>query len=181
MPAEAKYTETELVQALLQRSSPAFDHLYDSYSGVLYGSIFTLVEDREVAADILQETFIKIWKQIGSYDPSKGRLFTWMIRIGRNTAIDMLRSRGYRQDSQNFSLDESVYESAITELKVEQIGLRKLVSTLKPEQRALVELAYFEGYTHAEIAIKMNIPEGTVKTRLRAGLIQLRQLMKEVE
>ena len=127
----------------------------------------------------MQEVFVKIWKQIAQYDDGKGRLFTWMLNIARNAAIDMVRSKGFQNSQQNRELQESVYEQVgTTSIAVEQIGLRKVVHKLKSEQKQLVELAYFEGYTQDEISKMLDIPLGTVKTRLRTALIQLRQMLK---
>ncbi len=132
-----------------------------------------------MANDVLQEVFIKIWKQIESYDKTKGRLFTWMLNIARNSGIDMVRSKNYQKAKQNHELTENVYEAGGSiENNTDTIGLRKLVYTLKEDYRVLVELSYFEGYTQDEIAKMLSIPLGTVKTRLRAALIQLKKVIK---
>ncbi|WP_298298637.1 sigma-70 family RNA polymerase sigma factor [Hydrotalea sp.] len=179
MQDERKYSEPELVMLLKQRHEAAFSYLYDNYSGALYSIIQNIVADTGLANDVLQEVFVKIWKQIAQYDDGKGRLFTWMLNIARNASIDMIRSKGFQNSQQNRELQESVYEQAgTTSIAVEQIGLRKVVHQLKPEQKQLVELAYFEGYTQDEISKMLDIPLGTVKTRLRTALIQLRQMLK---
>lgn len=179
MQEEKKYSEPELVMLLKQRHEVAFSYLYDNYSGALYSIVQNIVGDTELANDVLQEVFVKIWKQIAQYDDGKGRLFTWMLNIARNAAIDMVRSKGFQNSQQNRELQESVYEQAgTTSIAVEQIGLRKVVHKLKSEQKQLVELAYFEGYTQDEISKMLDIPLGTVKTRLRTALIQLRQMLK---
>lgn len=177
---EKKYTESELVALLKQHEQSAFSYLYDNYSGALYGIIVAIVPDRELANDVLQEVFVKIWKQAASYDAAKGRLFTWMMNIARNASIDMLRSKNYQSSKQNRELTETVYEkggSSVT--NIEYIGLRKLVHSLRDEYKVLVELAYFEGFTQDEISKMLNMPLGTVKTRLRSALIQLRDLVKK--
>lgn len=173
----AKYSEEELVMLLHRRERAAFEYLYENYSSALFTVILNIVGNREIAADLLQESFVKIWKQADKYDPARGRLFTWMMRICRNSAIDMLRSKDFRQDRQNLELKDSVYDSESTEMKVEHIGLRKWVRRLRDDLRIPLELSYFEGYTHPEIAGLLAIPEGTVKTRIRTGVIQLRTLM----
>ena len=179
MPAlQTKYTEAELVVLLRQRHQSAFNYLYDNYSGALFTVVLNIISEREQANDALQEVFIKIWRQIDSYDETKGRLFTWMINIARNASIDILRSKDFKNSLQNRELNESVYDSAgSTELKTDQIGLRKVIHRLKDEYKILVELSYFEGYTQDEISKMLNIPLGTVKTRLRTALTQLRQLL----
>ncbi len=177
MPAlQTKYTEAELVMLLKQRQQPAFNYLYDNYSGALFTIILNILNDRELSSDVLQEVFVKIWRQIDSYDETKGRLFTWMMNIARNASIDMLRSKDFKNTQQNRELNEGVYDAGgSTETKTDQIGLRKVVRQLKEEHRVLVELSYFEGYTQDEISKMLNIPLGTVKTRLRTALTQLRQ------
>jgi RNA polymerase sigma-70 factor (ECF subfamily) len=180
MPETLKYTEPELIDLLKLRQQTAFSYLYDNYASALYGIIVSIVPDRELANDVLQEVFVKIWKQVSTYDASKGRLFTWMMNIARNASIDMLRSKNYQRSKQNRELTETVYEKGgSTSTNVEQIGLRKLVNSLKEDYRILLELAYFEGLTQDEISKMLNMPLGTVKTRLRTALIQLRELLKK--
>ena len=179
MPEVLKYEESELVYLLKKRDQSAFSYLYDNYSGALYTVILAIVPDRELANDVLQEVFVKIWKQIESYDDNKGRLFTWMMNISRNASIDTVRSKNYQNSQQNRELTESVYDSSgSTSTNTDKIGLRKLVHQLKDEYKVLVELSYFQGFTQEEISKMLEIPLGTVKTRLRTALIQLRQLVK---
>ncbi len=179
MPESLTYTETELVQLLKQHSAVGFNYLYNSYSGALYNIILSILQDAELANDTLQEVFVKIWKQIDQYDPDKGRLFTWMINIGRNATIDTLRSKSYKSQKQNRELTENVYSAAgVTNIQTDEIGLRKTVNKLKEEYKILIDLAYFLGYTQDEISKLLNIPLGTVKTRLRSALIQLKELLK---
>jgi len=153
--------------------------LYDNYSGSLYSVILNIVPDRDLANDLLQEVFVKIWRQIETYDNAKGRLFTWMLNVARNASIDAIRSKNYQQSQQNRELTENVIdESGSIETNTDKIGLRKIVQKLKQDYRVLVNLAYFEGYTQDEISKMLNIPLGTVKTRLRSALIQLKEVIK---
>ena len=164
---------------LKQREETAFSYLYDHYSGSLYAVILNIVPDRELANDQLQEVFIKIWKQIDSYDQNKGRLFTWMLNIARNASIDAVRSKNYQKGQRNTELTENMYSSAgSTQTETDKIGLKKIVYKLKEDYRVLVELSYFQGYTQDEISKILKIPLGTVKTRLRSALIQLKQVIK---
>jgi RNA polymerase sigma-70 factor (ECF subfamily) len=174
------YSESELVNSLQDRSEKAFSYLYDNYSGALYGIINAIVTDTETANDVLQDVFVNIWKKIESYDPSKGRLFTWMLNVARNAAIDKVRSKGFRDSLKNQPLSETVDISVglATSAPINDVGLRKVISKLKEEQRVLIDLSYFQGFTHEEIAKVMNIPLGTVKTRIRTALIQLRTLIQ---
>ncbi|WP_242692308.1 RNA polymerase sigma factor [Aridibaculum aurantiacum] len=162
-----------------QRKQEAYNYLYDNYAAALYSIILNIVPDRDMASDVLQEVFVKIWKQIDTYDTGKGRLFTWMLNVARNSGIDMVRSKNYQKSQQNRELTDNVHIAGGTvATNTDTIGLRKLVHTLKDEYRVLVELSYFEGYTQDEISKMLAIPLGTVKTRLRAALIQLKKLIK---
>lgn len=175
------YNEQELTALLKNKDDQAFARLYDSYSGAIYSIILQIVGDEELANDILQEVFINIWRKIEMYDAEKGRLFTWMLNIARNASIDMLRSRGYRNSRKNQSIRENVDiagPAGMEQMSVDSIGLKKVLEKLKPEQRVLIDLSYFKGYTHEEIARQENIPLGTVKTRIRNALIQLREILK---
>lgn len=175
------YNEQELVSLLKDREEKAFAYLYDHYSGALNSIILQILSDQELANDVLQEVFINIWRRIEMYDPAKGRLFTWMLNIARNASIDMLRSKSYQNSKRNQSLPENVHSGSsgqVTQLSVDNIGLGKVLGKLRTEYRVLVELAYLKGYTHEEIADLEKIPLGTVKTRIRNALIQLRGYLK---
>ena len=178
MNPKPTYSEGELVAQLRQQDEQSFGYLYDNYAGALFGIICQIVPDKETASDVLQEVFVNIWRKIGSYDATKGRLFTWMLNVARNAAIDKIRSKGYQDSLRNLSLPQDVPGRQVAPHN-DDYGLRKLVSRLKNEQKVLVELSYFQGYTHEEIAKTMNIPLGTVKTRIRSALIQLRTLIEE--
>lgn len=180
MKSQTTYSEQELLSLLQQRSDTAFSYLYDNYSGALNGIINQIVPESETANDVLQEVFVSIWRKIESYDPAKGRLFTWMLNIARNASIDKIRSRSYRNNLKNQTLAENVNDPLnlqVIKPVYDNIGLRKIVSQLKEEQRILIELSYFQGFTHEQIAKVTNIPLGTVKTRIRSALIQLRTML----
>lgn len=175
-----KYSEEELVMLLQGRDQQAFSYLYDNYSGALNGIIYRMVENRELAEDILQEAFVKIWNNFSSYDTGKGRLFTWMLNITRNLTIDTLRSKGYKKQGKISSDENSVSnltdDGRMSE-RFDAMGIRKQLVNLKPEQRSIIDLAYFNGYTQDEISKEMGIPLGTVKTRMRAAIIELRKML----
>lgn len=175
MKGSPTYTEQELVDLLKQRTQKAFSYLYDNYAATLNGVILGILQDPEVSGDVLQEVFVKIWRQIEQYDPSKGRLFTWMHNVARTTAIDMLRSRGWKNSLRNHSIDDGHTSLPEKQGTAEELGLRKMIGGLREEYKVLVELNYFEGYTQEEIAGMLNIPLGTVKTRMRAAIVQLRK------
>jgi len=173
------YSEDELVSLLRQRSQTAFSYLYDNYSGALFGIVNGIIPDRDIAQDVLQNVFVNIWRKIESYESSKGRLFTWMLNIARNAAIDELRSRGYRDSQKNIPIGEqNELPGAVTVQAMPDIGLRRMLGKLREEWRVLVDLSYFQGFTHEEIAKTLDIPLGTVKTRIRSALSQLRTMME---
>lgn len=180
MGESKKYSEEELVTLLRGQDQQAFSYLYDNYSGALNGIICRMVDESQLAEDILQEAFVKIWNNFIHYDHTKGRLFTWMINITRNLTIDTLRSKGYKK-SRKISKDENsvsnYHDKNSTSDKFDSIGLRKQVANLKPEQKSIIDLAYFGGYTQEEISKEIGIPLGTVKTRMRSAILELRKML----
>lgn len=181
MAPRPTYTEEQLVALLKQRNEAVFSTLYDNYSAAIYGVISRIIADEESARDLLQEVFVKIWKNAESYDASKGRLFTWMLNIARNAAIDATRSRQFRKSAQIRSIEDSVNtvnrQSRIT-TPTDHIGLKEVLSKLKEENRIIIDMLYFGGYTQEEVSKELNMPLGTVKTRSRAAIQQLRELLK---
>jgi RNA polymerase sigma-70 factor (ECF subfamily) len=149
---------------------------------VLYGTVLKIVHDEETAQDVLQEAFVKIWHNIGQYDTGKGRIYTWMLNIARNAAIDKLRSKGEIMKAKIQTGDDFVNNSGTSrkaELQTDTIGLRSMVASLRPEYHSIVELAYYKGYTLDEISKTLDVPLGTVKTRMRAAMKQLREKFSE--
>ena len=181
MNVKDKYSEQELVDMLRQRNDRAFGYLYDNYSGALNSIINGIVTDKETANDVLQEVFVNIWRKMELYDASKGRLFTWMLNIARNASIDKIRSKGYQNSLKNQSLPENVDTMNIgvaTGPKIDDVGLKKVLTKLKSEHRVLIDLSYFQGFTHEEISKVLNLPLGTVKTRIRSALTLLRTMLQ---
>jgi RNA polymerase sigma-70 factor (ECF subfamily) len=171
-------SEEELVLALRNREKVAIEALYDMYSSSLYGVISRIITETATAEDVLQETFVKIWHSFSSYSTEKGRLFTWMVNIARNLAIDKIRSKDFKNQNKNQDLENNVTfidEQRNTVYKPELLGIKELVETLKPEQKSILDLVYFKGYTHVEAADELGIPLGTIKTRLRMAILQLRK------
>jgi len=140
-----------------------------------------IVSSKEYAEEVIQDVFFKVWNSIDQYNASKGRFYTWMINIARNTAIDYIKSKGFRNDIQNQSVTDFVYdikEDADTKV-TDYIGFTKVLEQLDPDKRELIHLAYFQGYTQVEISEKLKIPLGTVKTKMRNTLMILKDLLKE--
>jgi RNA polymerase sigma-70 factor (ECF subfamily) len=171
------YGEQELIASLRHKDEQAFSYLYDHYSGALYGVICQIVENTELGNDVLQEAFINIWRHIDSYDETKGRLFTWMLNIARNAAIDKIRSKGNKQTQRQVAIPNNDSLPLSVSPRLDDFGLKKIILKLKDEQRQLIDLSYFQGFTHEQIAKALDIPLGTVKTRIRSALTQLRSLL----
>lgn len=170
-----------LVDQIRAGNRQALAELYDAYAGMVYGVVLKMIRNEELAQEIVQDVFLKVWKNIDSYDPSRARISTWMINIARNRTIDEIRSKNYRNHQENQSIDDSVYEGATggsVEMKVDAIGLKSVLNRLRPEQKLLLEYVYYGGYTHEEAAKELNIPLGTVKTRIRSSILELRKLVK---
>lgn len=177
-----KYSEEELIALLKSHDRGAFAYLYDNYSKALFGIINKMVNNLELAEDILQEAFIKIWNRFGDYDHSKGRLFTWMLNITRNLTIDTLRSKDFKKQSKILNRENSVDNLSIKNASdsadnFDALGIRKHVSLLKDDQKVIIDLAYFEGLTQDEISKQLSIPLGTVKTRMRSAILELRKIL----
>ncbi|MEO6330865.1 MAG: sigma-70 family RNA polymerase sigma factor [Ginsengibacter sp.] len=181
MLSPKKYNEEELVALLQHKDAQAFSYLYDNYCAAIFGVIYKIVEDKELAEDILQEAFVKIWNNFSAYDSIKGRLFTWMLNIARNLTIDTLRSKEYKKQDKiyNNKINVNDFEDKSGNAeRFDSLGIRKHLAHLKNDQKQIIDLAYFSGFTHEEIAKQLSIPLGTVKTRMRAAIFELRKLLK---
>ena len=168
-----------LVQALKQKDEKAFTYLYDNYSAALYGIVLKIVQQEEDANDVLQEAFVNIWNHIDSYDENKGgSLFTWMLNITRNKAIDRFRQKNRIAENQSQFQNVHIQEGhhKVNSLQVETIGVKNLVDAIKPDLKELIDLHYFKGYTHQEITDLTQMPLGTVKTKIRSAMIELKKL-----
>ncbi|MEM1324958.1 MAG: sigma-70 family RNA polymerase sigma factor [Bacteroidota bacterium] len=169
--------QQDIIARLQAKDKQAMSELYDNYSGALYGLLLRLTKEEGMAQDLLQETFIKIWKYIDRYDAAKGSLFTWMARIARNTALNTLQSKSNRQQQSLRPItNEETDKTFLEYTNVNKIGLKGLVAQLDEKYSTVIDLAYFQGYTQKEIEDHLNIPLGTVKSRLRIALRQLRKL-----
>jgi RNA polymerase sigma-70 factor (ECF subfamily) len=151
--------------------------LYDNYSAAIYGVVLRIVKKESVAEEVVQDVFLKIWDRFSSYDPEKGRLFTWIINVARNQAIDRTRSREIIKEQKTRDIENVVsridYEN-FSEQSIDGIGVTDLLKNLVEEQRFVVEYLYLKGYTQSELAEEFDIPLGTVKTRLRLAMQHLR-------
>ena len=174
-------TQDQLIVLLKDRNESGFNYLYDNYSAALYGIILRIVIFKDDADEVLQDVFVKIWNSSSQYDSGKGTLYTWMLNIARNTAIDKLKSKTFQNNLKNQSIPDFVNNNA--SLSVNQPDhfneVQNVVNKMKDDFKDIINKSYFEGYTQQEISDKMNIPLGTVKTRTRAAIAEHRQLLKE--
>ncbi|NJO01903.1 MAG: sigma-70 family RNA polymerase sigma factor [Bacteroidia bacterium] len=172
--------EDALVYSLKNKDPRALTYLYQHYAGPLLDMILRVVKLNAVAEEILQDVFLKIWEKMARFDPQRGSLSGWMFCIGRNLALDKLRSREYRQQGRDtYTLENPHLGMGYTnpyQIRVDHIGLQQdLLDKLPPEQARLVCLVHLMGYTQTEAAEKLNLPLGTVKTRLRLAMSKLRK------
>jgi len=170
-----------IVEQFQKKDADAFQKLYNMYSENICGVINTIVKNNSVAEEICQDVFMKAWKNAESYNASKGRFFTWILNIARNAAIDEIRSKSHKNSKKNLSADyfvgilESMTDSE--EGKEDIIGIKKLLVNLKDKCIEIIELLYFKGLTQKEVSKELDIPLGTVKTRNRSCITQIRTNM----
>jgi RNA polymerase sigma factor (sigma-70 family) len=171
------YNEEELIASLQQKDSSAFTYLYENYNAALYTVVCQFIKDEEMANDVLQEVFVTAYSNFSKYSTEKGRLFTWLHTITRNTAINKLRSKEFKNQEKNQTLTDVVYNNSnhAIENNIDNIGLRKHISKLKEDNKNVITLTYLEGFKQEEVANILSIPLGTVKTRLRAALVELKK------
>jgi RNA polymerase sigma-70 factor (ECF subfamily) len=155
------------------------EYLYEKYSAAVYGVVLRIVKSEDTAEEVLQDCLLRVWHKINDYDKNKGKLFTWMINIARNLAIDKIRSKEYKSQLKSNDIDVNVSlvdKSYEERFKPEYIGVRDMLDNLNNDQRSLIDLMYFKGYSQSEISEEFGIPLGTVKTRVRSAMEKLRKL-----
>jgi RNA polymerase sigma-70 factor (ECF subfamily) len=184
----AAATDERLVEALELRDERALETLYDRYGDYVYSVCLRMVGDVQLAEDLSQEVFLRLWRRPDLYDTSRGKFVTWLLSVARNRAIDERRSRGrrFRHESPPSESTEEVIEAIpasesrdVAIVSEERVIVQKALANLPPEQKLAIQLAYFGGYTQQEIAEGLRQPLGTVKTRIRLGMQKLRQLLIE--
>ena len=177
--------DADLLGAIAQRRDPeALAKLYDAYGGIAYGVTMRIVGDAGAAEEAVQEAFFNVWRNAPTYRPDKGSVRTWVLSVVHNQAIDKLRrlrSKQWRDTELDAAAERlqgpDVSGQVLADLERQRI--KEALQTLPAEQRKAIELAYFGGYTHSEIAGLLRIPLGTVKGRLRLGMDKLRSLLAE--
>lgn len=175
---QERRTDIDIVTLVKSGDKQAFAVLYRMYSPALYGVILKIVNDEAIAQDILQDTFLKIWEKIHTYDSSKGTIFTWMLNLARNKAIDVGRLKYEKNKIRIDDLNVDI-ETEHSGKASDAIGTRTMVERLPDDYKVLIDLVYFGGRTQQEVSVELNLPLGTVKTRTRKALQLLREAIKE--
>ena len=173
--------DVKLLKAIAARDEAALAQLYDRYRTILFGLLMRILNDREEAEDVLQEVFLQVWRKAEDFDENRGRPFTWLVTLARSRGIDRLRTLAARDRVAEAGAKEAVEvisDAATDAFKSEQRGLvNKALAQLPDEQKRPLMLAYFDGLTQSEIATRLGAPLGTVKTRMRTGMMNLRELL----
>ncbi len=169
--------QDKLIEELQSGNEKAFERIYELYSQSTYGIIYSIIKDTAISEEVLQDVFIKIWNNASSYNPDKGRFFTWVLNIARNASIDKIRSKDFKNKKLNLKSDNFV---DILESKsnffgtIDAIGLQKYIDLLGPTCKKLIDLLFFKGFTQKETSEELQMPLGTVKTKNRVCIDKLR-------
>ena len=169
-----------LIISMQKGDEAAFSQIYDKYNEAVYGIIYSVVLDNAIAQEVLQDVFIKIWNKRASYDINKGRFFTWILNIARNASIDQIRSKSFKNSKKNLSTSNFVdilKTSDSLNSRMDALGIQKFIDKLKPACISIIDLLFFKGFTQADAALELDIPLGTLKTRNRSCLKELRTLV----
>lgn len=173
--------DATLVAQLLQKDVSAFEQLYDRHSRIVYGLVLRILQQASTAEEVVQDVFLQLWRNAGQYDSARGPFVPWLLTLARNRALDHLRLKSERQRRREDQTEElppmptaPEYEKALDEKRRAE-RVRALMTALAPQQKKAIELAYFEGLSHSEIAAALKEPLGTVKSWIRNGLLRLKE------
>jgi RNA polymerase sigma-70 factor (ECF subfamily) len=180
--------ERVLIKRIKAGDNKALEELYDLYKSLLFGMIISIVKKREEAEDVLQEVFMRIWEKAHTFDENRGNVYSWIVTLTRNKAIDRIRSKGYKTqkkattsvDEPEFSLEGDKFDPLETTIFSDRAELvKKALEEIPEKQREIIKVAYYGGMTQSEISEHLDIPLGTVKTRTRQGLIKLKNILED--
>jgi RNA polymerase sigma-70 factor (ECF subfamily) len=185
---ENELSDEALIAAISRGATWAMESLYQRYSRILYSLAYRMVADHQVAEDLLQDAFLAVWRRSTSYSPQAGAARSWLISILHHRTIDYLRKVRRRSIIQEAPLEEIEFDESIAFpdvwdeawRNVQSSQVRAALLQIPPEQRLVIELAYFQGWTHSEIAAGTQIPLGTVKARMRLGLLHLKRTLQQM-
>jgi len=180
--ADPSQNTEQLIQAIRGGDQKAFATLYDNYSDTLYGVVCQIVKSEAKAEDVMQDAFVNIWKKFQTYDAARGSIFTWMLNISRNKAIDSLRKtkRMGEVEIQDDASNVGIKDNRSTQLNENTIGVRAMLTKLPPEQQVILDYLYFQGYTQQEVSDELEVPLGTVKSRVRIAMRELRKVFQTI-
>jgi RNA polymerase sigma factor (sigma-70 family) len=170
-----------LVENFKQKDVKAFEALYNMYKSSMHGVIYNIIRDHDIAEEVMQDVFVKAWNNANSYSAEKGRFFTWILNIARNAAIDKTRSKSYKNSNKNLNAEffvDILHDHDNLDTKTDALGIKKFVSKLADKCIEVIELLYFKGYTQKEASETLNMPIGTIKTRNRNCINELRLMLK---
>ncbi|MDD7887061.1 RNA polymerase sigma factor [Flavivirga sp. 57AJ16] len=170
----------QLILKFQQKDERAFESLYNMYSDSMHGVIYNIVRDHNIAEEVMQDVFIKAWHKADTYSSKKGRFFTWILNISRNAAIDKTRSKNFKKSKQNLDANffvDILETSDSLDNKTDAIGVSKFVNKLAKKCIEVIELLYFKGYTQTEASETLDMPVGTIKTRNRNCIKELRSMV----
>ncbi len=167
--------QQHIIQQLKAQHPNAISYLYDTHARAIYGIVLRIVSCNELAEQVMQDTFLKAWRYGPNYDESKGQVFTWLLNIARNTAIDAIRTPHYRNSKKTDNLDRLVLTAGGVSINTDLLGLHDVIQKLDEKFKVLIDLVYLKGYTHQEASDETGMPIGTVKTRVRSAILELRK------
>jgi RNA polymerase sigma-70 factor (ECF subfamily) len=174
-------SDAALVHRLLRRDVRAFEQLYDRHSRIVYGLVLRILQQASTAEEVVQDVFLQLWRNAGQYQSARGPFVPWLLTLARNRALDNLRLKSERQRRREDQTEElpqiaqaPEYEKALDEKRRAEV-VRSLIGSLNAQQKRAIEMAYFEGLSHSEIAAALQEPLGTVKSWIRNGLLRLKE------
>ena len=186
-PDYTRYDDERLIGLISQQQEAALAHLYDRYNRLVFSLAFAIVNDRGTAEEITLDVFMRVWQKAATYRSDQAKVSTWLTHIARNHAIDVLRRRAARPDQYSINWEDSIPEGESlendpqesTEVSLQRERIQSALAQLPPEQKQVLELAYFSGYTQTQIAEVLKQPLGTIKTRVRLALHKLRDILRD--
>ncbi|MBS1595254.1 MAG: sigma-70 family RNA polymerase sigma factor [Bacteroidetes bacterium] len=170
--------EQELIDLIKRQRKEGYDLLYNLYANAIYTVICRSVTDTAVAEDLLQEVFVKIWRNIDKYDSDKGRLYTWLVRLTRNVCIDHLRSCEHRNAQATRENTDDIREMADKKDREIDYGMMAVIARMEPKYREVIDMVFYHNYSHIEAAEVLGLPLGTLKSRVRMALIMLKSSLQ---
>ena len=174
------FSETHIIGLLRTDAAAAVAVILDQYGDALYGLVCRMIPEREIADEVIQDAMVKVWQNAAAYDPGKGKLYTWLASITWNTALDKVRSAGYKQSKKSEPLDTNVYVQQMSEESHHgDVGLQRALARLDAKYREVIDLVYFGGYSHSEVSETLAIPVGTVKSRVRIAIRELHAALRD--